>query len=197
MFLLGVASCQSQSDKEIAYLSIDSVYKSAKEIKIYKKLKREFLKVWFDSTNCYMKQYFKKPMYSWESVDDVRKILRVQVDNIIHTQNYDSVIVFVTYYAARIKNNKQDSEISCSDAMKAIIYPDGKWYFNCKQNNLGADMPGDDFETTTMILKTMIISSGYLVNGKPDPQYIHNFFIKPVTFPKSTEREVPAMGPVK
>jgi hypothetical protein len=197
-FLLGTASCQSKLDKNIAYLSVDSIYRTPEEKIKYNELKIAFLKNWFDSTNCYVKDYFKKPKYAWESVNDVRKILKVEVDNIIHAKNFDSVIVFVTYYAANIDDNgKKEREITISDVMKAVISLDGKWHFDCKKNNLGAYVDGENFEASSILLKNMIINSGYLKYGKPDPNYVHNFFDESVTFPKSTEPEIPATGPVK
>ncbi len=69
-------SCgHSPHDDKIANLSVDSIYRTPEEKEKYKILKNQFLEIWFDSSNCYVKEYFKKPKYAFESSAQVKKMV--------------------------------------------------------------------------------------------------------------------------
>ena len=76
MFWVIQMSCgHSPHDDKIANLSVDSIYRTPEEKEKYKILKNQFLEIWFDSSNCYVKEYFKKPKYAFESSAQVKKMV--------------------------------------------------------------------------------------------------------------------------
>ena len=187
-------ACQykkSESNKhDEFYLSIDSIYKNDIELEKFKSLKKTFLKIWLDSANCYTSDYRLKSNDPKEDSSSIKRILDVKIDNILHSSNYDTVAVILALYAAWIdKDGKKDGELTRSYIMKAIIDKDRNWKFDCTMNNFGLYDTGRN--TITDILeryRKMILNSGYLKSdGKPNPNYLKNLFLKEVDFSKQNK----------
>ncbi|MDQ3192779.1 MAG: hypothetical protein M3Q58_14385 [Bacteroidota bacterium] len=178
-------SCKTQTDKinkTIAHLDIDSIYRSPEEKIKYHEMKMEFEKIWLDTGNCYTSDFRVDPKYPDEF--NFKQILNYRIDNILHSPNYDTVAVIVSFYAAWIeKDGSKDGEITKAKLMKAVIDENCIWNFDCKMNNFSFYDNGDKIEKTLKNFKRMIISSGYLdENGKTNSNYLLELFSKELDF---------------
>lgn len=197
-------------NQKTSYLDVDSIYRTPEEKAKLEQLKEQFLKVWYDTSNCYMARYFLKPGQKEKHPDaQAASILEVKIDNILHTPAYDTVMVLVGYYSAWFnEDSTKDGELSESVGMRAIIDTSGNWHFNCNFGSFGAYDHGYKIDKVLHELREMIITSGYFIkDGKPDingdinPNYIHDLFAKEPVFmesPFKRREEYPATSiPIK
>jgi hypothetical protein len=197
------------------YLSIDSVYKTPAEKLKFIELKDHFLKVWlkpydykrneiFCTTLVSRKDGYKDEIYanncyysgSANGFGDFC-IRKVYVDNILHTQNYDTLIVLVVTDEADLDSNgqlqvyniegkKHTYERIRGYPIRVLVDSVGEWKFICKPMLYGVDGSGYSEEGLGIVrqsLKRTIIRCNYFKKDlTPDSTFWHRMFTDPDIF---------------
>lgn len=198
LFLFDEPAWLKQLDRDAVYLDVDSVHRTFEEKQKFNELKQAFLSQWLDTANCFMEDF----QTGKDPNTGLKKVIDVYVDNILYTSNYDSVIVLVSFYAARSGDKENDTNESV--VMKATIDSLGKWNFDCIHGNDWITSMGEnDLEFLAKKFRRTVLARGILdENKKIKADFIHRFFTediivnKPESWLDRLLKKIPQSGPV-
>ncbi len=167
------ASCQLPYASDIKYLDIDSVYKTDVEKKQFQELKSKFLQVWMDSNNCYVE---KPPCNNCPIMVEWKYPRKVYVENILHSTNFDTILVLVTWYSAQYNNDGSIfEERTKAIGMGAVIDSLNNFHFKCNGGTYwleGSNKGGNQCSELAIHLKRLIIKGDYFKKDRsPDPTF--------------------------
>lgn len=206
LFTVYCYSCIPQKENKdysayTKYLDVDSIYKTSIEKRKYEELKDQFLKVWLDKNNCFTDNFHLRPDEPLEESNNLKKIQSVEVDNILHTTKYDTVIVLVSFCAAWIDEaGEKKGEMTYAQAMKAVIDTNNSWHFNCDYGSYWVTAEGCEITKLRWDYRRVMIAHGCLGrNHKIDPDFFYKFFATEIKElePKTKQLELPESGPVR
>lgn len=199
------------------YLSIDSVYKDV-GVQKFNQLKSHFLSVWlhpylYDSNAIFklttkpypygssnMKHYvdpdicyFKDGKYSTGFRG--YSLLKVYVENILHTKKFDTLLVMLITHEAILDSNgniqmdekKQTKERLCGNFIRVLVNDSNNWEFVCAPikysisdyNNYSEKML---FEFRKSLKRQIIRCSYFKKDLTPDPTFWYRLFTSPDIF---------------
>ena len=161
------------------FLERSELYKTRKDSLKFEQLKARFLETWINKDNCYL----KKP-------DDFGsyKLVKVFVDNILHTTSFDTLVFLVTRQQAVLDSNGnvarrvdgRKMELTIAQLMTVIIEGDSIWHFDCNAQHMNwNDFTGEDSHLNEMrrSLKRDIIRGKYFTKDKMiDPTFFRRLF---------------------
>lgn len=178
----------SYSEKRNKLLNVEAIYKTDVEKAKYDSLKIWFLNNWKDTTkNCYLRRP-QQPINGFGSwtVSDVR------IDNILHSPNYDTLLVLLHYYSAiydssgKVKITKNtgyggrgfSKRQGITSIPTILIKNDNEYKFFCTEN---FGLRFEYFQSDTSVFplafirsRKFIITQGYFTKGNlQDPLFFN------------------------
>jgi hypothetical protein len=199
------------------YLSVESVYKDVGRAK-FEDLKSHFLKVWLYpyeyDTNKVFKVRWEPAQYGWQEYgwkDYIEpnicyfnnrangfgdySLMKVYVDNILHTKNFDTLLVLMVTYEAMLDSNgnvkiypgNETHERLRGNLVRVLIHEGNQWEFVCEPIRYGiADFNNYSEKLLSEFrrsLKRQIIRCSYFKKDlTPDPTFWNRMFTDPDIF---------------
>lgn len=118
---------------------------------------------WLDSSNCYMKYYNKFSPEPLKGPGIFENITEVDVDNILHSKNCDTLIVLVGYVADWSIAGKT-GPYSFFQCMKVVIDSSWKWHFNCSYDGPWYEVKGNKISVLARDFKKYLVKSDCLTD---------------------------------
>gem|GEM_PF-2578993 len=163
---------REQEQIGIKYLSIDSVYTSPSEKERFDSLKKQFISVWQNDSNCYRGNAQLQKMY-WEANKKYNK--EVRIGNILHSKNYDTLLILVAWYF----QNAQDWPQGITQAVgMGVIVDAGQWHFHCEGGTSYVQYTDGNHCMEAMGKLKLIISQTYFVKNShlKNPAFWSNLY---------------------
>ncbi|MES2764732.1 MAG: hypothetical protein V4642_02615 [Bacteroidota bacterium] len=142
--------------KDAHYLLKDSVYKTVEERQKFEELKEKFLKTWLDSGNCHI--HFI-PNGEREAKWNNKTIREINVVNILHTPNYDTLLVLVTWLLGH--NGSYETHTKGI----SILNINGQWKYDCK-GTYNISIQGNAMEQFSLDIRRLMVKANYLTEDK-------------------------------
>ncbi len=210
-----------QFDKYEPYLSLDSVYKTYEEKEKYTELKNHFLKIWlhpyeYDTNKVFTLNWvptkYGGKEYGWRDyfepdICNYRgngrsfggfSIRKVYIDNILHSLNYDTLLVLVLTDEAmldslgnlkvfKVKHQKWTRKRMRGVPIKVIVDTAGNWNFICK--GISGELMSSGYKEKHRVREYHLLMQSVnreIIRGSyfkkdltPDPTFWHRLFTNP------------------
>ena len=170
-------------DKYISYLDKDSTYKSEAEKANFDALKNHFIEVWLDSSNCLLQnrrdrgEMEREPMILALRKENVKEVF---VDNILHSPNYDTLAVLVTWYSSWYSVLGKDSALGQRTESKVVGYivdKQKKWHVRCNVGTFTRLTATKDIKELSANYREEVVTWRYFRKNKTvDPTFFHRLF---------------------
>jgi hypothetical protein len=166
ILLLLVIGCHQNGSNEqavIKYLSVDSTYKSTAEKQKFDSLKKHFLNIWLNDSNCYRGKAQLQKIF-WADYKKYNK--KVQIGNILHSVKYDTLLVLVSWYLQDDMTYPQGRTMVIG--MGVTIDKYGTWEFRCDGGTHYYEyLSGEHCAEALGKLDSLVVDLGYFKKYTP------------------------------